>query len=509
MKPLLLALLLAAPAHAQSTCEMAYTITPDTINHYLNVTLRCTPPPHHASTTLRMPVWAPGYYLIVDFPKYLTDFAATDTLGQPLPWDKVQKDGWTIHSAGQPFQANYRIYANQTSVAESHVWTGGAFVALNGVCMHPEGNTNLPVTVTYNVPNDWTITTALQPTANHTYHAPNFDVLYDSPALLGHHYTHRFTIDQRPFDYAIQLPQGTSNTLLHNFPNSQLCHDFQTMVRTATTLMQHTPYDNYAVIHLDGGQGGLEHANSQACYVGNIYRNTDNLNNRQAYIQELAFFTHEFFHLYNVKHIRPIELGPFDYSRENYTPMLWVSEGFTVYYEGIILARAGIIDAEAMRQKISQHIQNIESNQGHRHMSLRQSSYDIWLNFFNHADNGKDVRISYYEKGPIIALLFDITIRDLTNNKRSLDDLMRTLYQRYDQQLKRGFTEDEFWLTAQEIAGDSLTQLKAYVNTTDEINYDDMLARAALQLQRPSLTLTPLNKATSKAKAIGKAIGMR
>jgi len=502
--------LFVCQAVAQRDYDISYTVAPDTANHYLNVELDYRPNGNDtASTVLSMPVWAPGYYVVVDFPKYLCDFRTSDAQGNSVAWEKIGKNTWKVRNHGAAFKATYRIFSRQTSVAECRVEHDRAFVAPNGVFMYVRDDVGHPVSVTYTVPQDWKISTGLKPVEGQrgTYLAPNFDVLFDSPTLLGKHYSYKFTLEGHDYEYAIELPQNKSLADFSAFPNSLLANDFKKMIATATGMMRHVPYDNYCIIHLDGGQGGLEHANSQACYVGRCYQ-THDFNDRISYLEDLFFFTHEFFHLYNVKHIRPIELGPFDYDRENFTSLLWVAEGFTVYYEALLLARAGLISDKWVRAKLSEEINTVESREGHRHMSLRQSSYDIWLNFFNQAENGKDVRISYYNKGPIIALLMDITIRDLTDNNRSVDDLMRLLYNRYDQQLHRGFTEEEFWLSAQEIAGQPLTELRRYVDTTDEIDYDTILARAGLRLQREDRQLMPLDKPTKKARRIGRAMNI-
>ena len=216
----------------------------------------------------------------------------------------------------------------------------------------------------------------------------------------------------------------------------------------------------------------------------------------------MAFTTHEYFHLYNVKAIRPIELGPFDYDKEVHTPTLWIGEGFTVYYETQLLLRAGIIDKEYLLTDLSGYIRDTETTEGHRHMSLRQSSYDIWLNFFNRAANGNDVRISYYIKGPVMGLLFDIRLRELTQGKKSLDDLMRLLYNRYYLKENRGFTEEEFWTSAEEIAGAPLPLLRKYVDTTVEIDYDKMLAPAGLRLNKSTWKLETIPSMSSLQEKI-------
>lgn len=476
-------LLMAAFVNVSGRVRLSYEVAPDTVNHYLDVELTCdnTSEPF----VLKMPVWAPGYYLIVDFPKYLTDFSAMDADGKPLAWTKVGKNGWRIIPSGNQVKVSYRIFANERSVAECRVEDQMAFVAPNGVFMYVDGEKDSPVTVRYSLPSNWkNISTGLKRMDANTFIASDVDVLYDSPVLMGNHYVKRFVHEGHEYEFALECPDGFEQT---NFEN-----DFKKMVSATTRLMGHVPYDNYCLIHLGRGQGGLEHLNSQACYTDGTFRFAD----EKQYKSHMSFTTHEYFHLYNVKSIRPIELGPFDYDREVLTPMLWVSEGFTVYYETRLMLAAGIVDVDYLLDDLSGFIFTVEGNEGHKHMSLRQSSYDIWLNFFNMAANGKDVRISYYDKGPIIGLLFDIELRRMTGGQKSLDDLMRLLYNKYYLDLKRGFTEEEFWTAAEEVAGQPMLMLRKYVDTTAEIDYDGILCHAGIRLDRSTWRLKRMEKPT-------------
>ena len=234
------------------------------------------------------------------------------------------------------------------------------------------------------------------------------------------------------------------------------------------------------------GPGGLEHQSSQACYTAGHW----DFETRGSYLSELRFLTHEYFHCYNVKAIRPIELGPFDYDKEVFTPLLWFSEGITCYYESLILEKAGVETKQEHLDFIARYIKETEMTEGRRHMSLRQSSYDIWLNFFNRSANSSDKTISYYVKGPVVGFLMDLKIQTLSGGAKSLDDLMNLLYWRYFKEKGRGFTEEEFWSSAEEIAGGSMEQVRRYVDTTDEIDYESILEPAGLHLDRESWTLT-------------------
>lgn len=479
--------------------QINYYVNIDTEDKYVNVTLVYSSDKQNEEILFKMPVWAPGYYIVVDFPKYLTDFTAEDETGKTLLWNKVGKNGWKVKTNSYNTIIKYRIYANQRSVAECRVEDKIAFIAPNGVFMYVDGDITHEAAIHFNLPHGWNkVSTGLMNLKgkDFSFFSPDFDRLYDSPFMLGNHFVDTFDIDGHIFEFALEQNEG--------YNDSPFKEDFIKMVKTTTSIMKDLPYDNYCLIHLANGQGGLEHLNSQACYTDGTFK----FSSREQYLAYLSFTTHEYFHLYNVKAIRPIELGPFDYDSECFTNMLWFSEGITVYYETRIMNLAGICDADYLLNDLSGFIATIESKEGHKHMSLKQSSYDIWLNFFNRAENGDDVRISYYNKGPIIGLLMDIDIRRKTDGKKSLDDLMRRLYDKYFKQLKRGFTEMEFWQEAADIAGKPLDDIRRYVETTDEINYDEILEDAGLGLNSTNFQLYRLDNPKPKALAIRKEMGL-
>lgn len=296
-------------AYSAERVKLSYVVTPDTLGHYLNVKLTCenvTEP-----LRLKMPVWAPGYYVIVDFPKYLTDFKAQGSDGSWLSWSKEGKNTWIVQPTDNKVMVSYRIFANERSVAECRVENQMAFIAPNGVFMYVDGQKDSPITVSYELPSNWkNISTGLKRINDSTFEASDADVLYDSPVLLGNHYVKKFNYEGHDYEFALETPDGVEQTHFEE--------DFKKIVSATTRLMGHVPYDNYCLIHLGKGQGGLEHHNSQACYTDGSFHFKDDA----AYKNYMGFTTHEYFHLYNVKSIRPIELGPFDYDREVFTPLL-------------------------------------------------------------------------------------------------------------------------------------------------------------------------------------------
>ena len=468
---------------------MDYHVDFDTLGHYLLVTLDYaeTPSPLDSHVVLNMPLWAPGYYAILDFPKHLCDFAARTSDGKQLAWQKEGKNRWrvTVPENGR-LRVSYRVFANERDVASSRVEKDIAFVAPCGVFMHVDGELNHPSTVAFHLPKGWTkVASGLKQggwdwTDRHARHdgtdslltavfnVKDFDTLYDSPLLIGNFRLDKFKHDNRWYEFALETPEGVDELDLKG--------NFCKIVSAATKMMGHVPYTFYSLIHMGEGGGGLEHLNSQACYTDGTYH----FDSRRSEVKFLAFVAHEYFHLYNVKCIRPAELWPIDYNREAITPMLWVSEGLTCYYEFRLLRYAGIVTPDEALELLTTYFSLYAPYEGQRHQSLRQSSYDIWLNFMNNDANGRDVRINYYFKGPMIGLLLDIDIRRRTRQQRSLDDVMRLLYTRFYKQLRRGFTEEEFWALCAEVAGSPLTEVRRAADTTDDIDYDHWLQDAGL-----------------------------
>jgi predicted metalloprotease with PDZ domain len=246
---------------------------------------------------------------------------------------------------------------------------------------------------------------------------------------------------------------------------------------------------------MEKGGGGLEHLNSMA-----VFADVSNYQGAEKDRGLLGFFAHEFFHLYNVKSIRPIVLGPFDYDRECITNMLWFSEGGTVYYEEIILNRAGFLTRDGFFENAGKTIGTHENIVGHEFQSVALSSRDTWMLFFNRNENSQGVTINYYNKGASLTMLLDLRIRYESKNVNSLDDVMRTLYQVYYKDKKRGFTDQEFQVACEKAAGCSLKDFFDYIYTTNTVDYAKYLGFAGLSIdlapQEPAIT--HLNKSINK-----------
>jgi predicted metalloprotease with PDZ domain len=412
--------------------------------------------------------------MIMDYAKYIIEFKASDGSGKSLEWKKTSKNRWKIDTGKTDvLNVSYDVFAFRTSVADSFLDDGRGFISPTGIFMYPSGHKDHLVTVTIIPYEKFTaVSTGLDPVSGkqNTFYASDFDVLYDCPILSGTQEILTFKTGGIPYTIAAEN--------LGKIDRSKLTADLKKIVETATSVIGEIPYRHYTFIMMNRGMGGLEHFNSMAVFTNRMDFNSADISDGY-----LSFIAHEFFHLYNVKTIRPVELGPFDYDEENYTNMLWLSEGGTVYYEDIILNRAGFYSREEMLRELKSSISNYENIPGHLFQSVAQSSYDSWMLFFNRSENAENTTISYYDKGCAITLLLDLKIRYESGNKKSLDDVMRTLYQVYYKDKKRGFTEKEFRDVCEKAAGTSLREIfDVYIPTVKDIDYQKYLGYAGLSI---------------------------
>jgi len=453
--------------------NMSFTISMKKPNtHYFDVVFRCEGIIDE-TIDFKMPSWAPGYYRIQDYARNVLNFQAEDGSGNCLPWEKVTKNTWRVKSGmSETVTVSYSVFAFRISVADPYLDDSRGFIPPTGVCMHVANKIEHPVTVTIIPYSKWTeISTGLDPVANapNAFFAPDFDVLYDCPILLGNQEILTFDFQGIPHHIAIED--------LGNFDRGKFIGDFRRIVESATSIIGEIPYKHYTFIIMNRGMGGLEHRNSMA-----VYYNPASLNNSRGYMRWLSFITHEYFHLYNVKTIRPITLGPFDYDKENYTRMLWVSEGITVYYEDLILNQAGFQDRSDCQEQIRRNIMNHENIAGHLFQSATEASFDTWIQFFNREPDGSNRTISYYDKGSTLGLLLDLKIRHESENQKSLDDVMRRLYYEFHKEKKRGFTDEEFQEVCEQFAGCPLDEIFYYAETVATIDYPKYFAYAGLTI---------------------------
>jgi predicted metalloprotease with PDZ domain len=431
-------------------------------------------------TDLVMPVWTPGSYLIREFERHVQDFAATDASGTALKWTKVNKNTWRVNTVGaRDWRVTYHVYANEFSVRTNELNSDHAFWNNAALLMYPDGFINAPSTLRIAPAPGWKIATGLPAVADQqdTFRAENFDILYDSPVEASNFKELDFQVRGVPHRIVID-GEG-------NYDPDRLRRDVQKIVATETAMFGDIPYHDYTfILHLrsDGG-GGIEHLNSTSLAYPPFSFSPD-----ERYRSFWSLVAHEFFHLWNVKRIRPDALGPFDYTKENYTKLLWVAEGFTDYYAGLFVRRAGFISDRDYLNSLARSIQNLQNTPGRLEMSVEEASFDAWIKFYRPDENSINSQVSYYAKGAILGLLLDLEIRKRSGGTRTLDDVMRHLYSEFYQK-GRNYTPADFQRVCELMAGSSLDQFfSRYVRGREELDYDAALNVAGLRLDTIGVT---------------------
>ncbi|HOW86638.1 MAG TPA: PDZ domain-containing protein [Candidatus Aminicenantes bacterium] len=471
----------AAPVRAAAAPSLSLTVSmerPST--HYYHVVFRAEGLAGDVQD-FKMPVWTPGYYQIMDYAKNVKDFRAEDGAGRPLAWDKTAKNTWRVRTGrAAAVVVSYDVYAFNRFVAASYLADDGGFITPAGVFMHAAGLLGRPVTVSVRPAPGWTqVSTGLDPVAGRpgTFAAPDFDTLYDCPFLIGRQEILTFEAAGRPHTVAAYD--------LGSFDRARFTGDLARIVEAAAALMGDLPYRHYTFLVIGPGGGGLEHLNSTA-----VTLNPASLDDAGGYKRWLTFVAHEYFHLFNVKAIRPLTLGPFDYDRENYTDLLWFSEGVTVYYEHLLLNRAGLMARDEVLDRLGSTIAVYENAPGRAHQPARLSSLDAWNGYFGRSEHVSNTTISYYDIGCGLGLLLDLGIREASKGRASLDDVMRTLYRTYYRDKKRGFTAAELRQACERAAGAPLAEIfETCAETTEPWDYARYLAGAGLAIDlepRPS-----------------------
>jgi predicted metalloprotease with PDZ domain len=425
---------------------------------------------------VKMPVWTPGSYLVREFAKNVEGFSS-NAAGKALRFEKVRKNAWRVfHGGAKDLKINYRVYANEISVRTSFVTDEHAFLSSTGIFMYPDGMLNLPSVVKVVPFKGWSkVSTGLEPVANapFTYTAGNFDILFDSPIEVGNQDIFEFTASGVKHEVAM-FGGG-------NYDKERLKVDMAKIVEQGTAMYGENPNKHYTFIvhNFEAGGGGLEHLNSTVLGA-----------TRTAYTSETGYkgflnlVAHEYYHLWNVKRLRPAALGPFDYDNENYTTSLWLAEGFTSYYENKLMYRSGFFTLAETAQNLATAIAGVVNTPGSKVQSASEASFDAWIKAYRPNENSNNATISYYSKGEVIGLLMDLEIANATKGAKNLDDVMKAMYNEYYKKLDRGYTDAEFKSMLEKISGISFTSFwEKYINGTAPIEYEKYFGYAGIMIK--------------------------
>jgi predicted metalloprotease with PDZ domain len=440
-----------------------------------------------AEELLTMPVWTPGSYLIREFERHVQDFAAQDSSGKALKWEKTNKNTWKVFTNNaSDWHANYRVYANEMSARTNELNSNHAFWSNAALLMYLDGYLKSPSTVRVLAPDVWKVATGLPavPGQKNTFRAENFDILYDSPFEVSNFKTLVFNVKGVPHRIVID-GEG-------NYDPERMRLDVQKIVETEVAIMGgEIPYRDYTfLLHLlPNGGDGIEHLNSTSLTYSRFSFKTSRAAGETAisadddYHEFLSLVAHEFFHLWNVKRIRPDALGPFDYNQENYTKLLWVAEGITDYYAELVLRRAGFISDTDYLEGVTRAFQDLQNTPGRLVQTVEDASLESWIKLYRPNENSMNSQVSYYDKGAILGLLLDLEIRKASNGTKSLDDVMRYLFSEFYKK-DRNYSPADFQKACELMAGTSLeTFFSKYVRAKDELDFNASLAAAGLKLQ--------------------------
>jgi len=431
---------------AQNTSPIHYSLSiPEPHTHYVKVEMEIVAT-NKKEVQLSMPVWTPGSYLVREFSKSVERFEAT-TSGKPPPVTKTNKNTWSIAKGkAEKINVSYWVYAYEFSVRTSFVDADQALLNPSSICMLVQGMENNSGTLGINLPGRYSkISTALPKNKEGYYVFQHYDELADSPIQLGNH--EEWSFDVRG------IPHKVAMVGIHNADKTRFLKDLKTVCETMTDIVGVHPCKEYLFIvqNVEAGGGGLEHLNSTVVVMSRL-----NWKDESKYKSFLGLCAHEYFHLWNVKRIRPLELGPFNYSAENYTEQLWVAEGVTSYYDELAMLRAGFVKPAQFLATLEGYVNDLENRPGSKIQTLAQSSHDAWIKEYRPNENSKNTNISYYAKGVVVAALLDAKISSATQGKKNLDDLMRLLWKTYYNEKKRGFSVAEFEAAASDVAGTDL-----------------------------------------------------
>jgi predicted metalloprotease with PDZ domain len=453
-----------------------YTLSfPAPHTHYIEVSA-VFPTGRRPHVELMMAVWTPGSYLVREYERNVEAVRAEGHDGAALPVEKSRKNRWKVSTNGAPaITVNYRVYGREMGVRSN--WVESAFAMLNGAptFITLADRTPRPHEVTITMPAAWKQSiTGLSELAGggpNQYRAQDFDTLVDSPIIVGNPDVQQFTVGGKKH-YLVSTPATST------FDSIRAAADVQKIVEQNLKLWGDLPYDKYLFLNmLTESGGGLEHKNSTL-----IMTNRWTTHTRKSYLSWLGLCSHEYFHAWNVKRLRPVELGPFDYENEVYTRSLWVSEGFTDYYGELNVHRAGLSTREEYLEAISNMIEELQTTPGRLVQSAATASYDAWVKLYRPDENSVNASISYYTKGALIAFLLDGKVRKITNGSKGLDDVMRAAFEKYSGD--RGFTPDEFRAVAEQVAGVSLKSFwDAAILGTGELDYTEVLETFGLRFK--------------------------
>lgn len=423
--------------------------------------------------TIMLPAWRTGKYKILNLAAGVGNVHAFDENGQALQIDKTDKSSWRVHlDKPQIFTFEYELYADQLGARTRHIDATHAFLDATSVLVYTELARAMPVVVTLKVPEGWESRSGLRKTDPHRFEAPNYDVLADSPIETGIHAFYMFEVDNKAHELVI-WGDGNQN-------DQRIVKDLQKISAAAGRLWGAYPFERFVwMLHLTADvRGATEHINSTIIQTGRF-----KFSPRKDYLDFLATAAHEFIHTWNVKAYRPQGIHPYDYQKENYTPLLWLAEGSTSYFSPLLLLRAGVIDGKEFLSLWAKALERHLNRPGRERQSPAEASFDAWLDESAQWDH--NAKADIYTQGMMVSWVLDVFIREQTGLKKGYEHIHRLLYERYPLAQQGGYSEAAVIELITEVTGRDATHVwKEYIHGTRQVDIASMLHRLGLEIQQ-------------------------
>lgn len=452
-------------------------------HNHVKVTLKLTKPKGQNTLKVFLPSWSPGSYLLREYSRHIRWFSASQDNGEVLFHAQISKGTWEIDwsksdlkKPSDQFEISYELYGKELTVRTSHIDASHAYLQGPTYLMGVVGETLPDPTIEFRFPPVWSkLSTGLKDISENRgiflYSAKDYDELLDSPVEIGCHETDGFV--------ALGKPHHIAN-YGDFYPHKQdLKKDIQKIVETVAAHFENDiPYDQYLFLthFVPKLYGGLEHLNSTA-----LQFDGRKLSSRKEYQKYLSLVAHEYFHLWNVKRIRPKELGPFDYVNENYTSMLWLAEGLTSFVDDLFVYRADLSTLEEYLDVVKSNLDAYFNTPGRRYHSLEQSSFNAWIKLYRPDENSRNSSVSYYLKG---GLVFTALHALLLEKGKSVDDLLLLLWNDFKSRPASGVTREDVYRMVKELGGESvLNEFSTMIETTNEIDFDNIFKKMGCELK--------------------------
>ncbi|MEZ4382312.1 MAG: PDZ domain-containing protein [Nannocystaceae bacterium] len=469
---------LAAPAPEKAANErpFAYRVAmKDPARHEFQVEIDVRDVPDKA-VDLQLPRWAPGHYRRTDAQRNVRAVVAKAG-GKALPVEKIDAITWRVHHGGEPFRLSYRVFrGSYDGISGAYLDDAWGFFTGARILMYVVGHKGRAVELKVDPLPGATVVTGLPSAGGNTFKASDYDVLIDAPVHVSKVDMLRFDVAKVPFRIAI-AGEGS-------YDKQRLIADTKKIVEAAFAVFGGAPeavdFKDYTfIVHLrPGNRGGLEHLNSTV-----VGADPYDFNDPEKYTRFLSLLAHEFFHLWNVKRIRPAVLGPFAYDREVHTGMLWFSEGVTSYYAWLLLARAGLLTEQDALAKLATTIQRLQETPGRKLITVEQASWETW----SKPDDGKNAYVDYYTKGMLIGMVLDLELRRATAGRASMDSIFAELWRRYKENARGIYPSEleQLFLRQAGVGGadEKVKKLYAgYVHGLEDLDYNAHLDAAGYVL---------------------------